>query len=79
MSIDEIMAMLGESAKDAEIHVVHMKNDEHKKEESADIYAEKKKEAAELAQLNKILYDAHIAAGFAKNEAFALTRTLLGK
>ena len=55
------------------VHVVEIKPDEPK-----DKFAEIKEEAKKIAQTNKILYEAHIDAGFTKNEALALTRTVIG-
>lgn len=45
--------------------------------EPKDEFAEAKKEAAHIAEMNRILYEAHIEAGFTKNEALALTRTTI--
>ena len=78
--MNEVIKNLIEQAKaeGAEIHVVQMGN-EHKcrctgePEPKNDFFAEAKKEAAEVAQLNKILYEAHVCAGFTSEEALALT------
>ena len=66
-------------AEGAEIHVVRMNADElcdevePKKDAEPDFVAEVKKEAAEIAHLNRILYEAHLKAGFTNEEALALT------
>lgn len=58
-------------AEGAEVHVVQM-GTEPKEIEKPDFFASAKKEAAEIARLNKILYEAHIEAGFTSEEALAL-------
>ena len=42
-------------------------------EDSENLYAKAKKEAKQIAELNKILFDAHIKAGFNEEAAFTLT------
>lgn len=70
--MNEFMKMLLEKAvKEGKVHVVQI-GDEPKKDVESDFIAEAKKEAAEIAQLNKILYEAHIEAGFTSEEALAL-------
>ena len=70
--MDEFMKILLEKAvKDGKVHVVQI-GDEPKKDAKSDFLAEAKKEAAEIAQLNRILYEAHIEAGFTSEEALAL-------
>lgn len=70
--MDEFMKMLLEKAvKEGKVHVVQI-GDEPKKDEKSDFFAEAKKEAAEIAHLNRILYEAHIEAGFTSEEALAL-------
>lgn len=70
--MDEFMKMLLEKVvKEGKVHVVQI-GDEPKKDAKSDFFAEVKKEAAELAQLNRILYEAHIEAGFTSEEALAL-------
>ena len=71
-------------AEGAEVHVVHMNASEPKCEEPCecegcceDEYAEAKKYAAEIATLNKILYEAHIEAGFSNKDALRLTLAVI--
>ena len=74
--MNEVVKSLIEKVKaeGAEVHVIQMGN-EHKCKctGESDAFAEVKKEAAEVAQLNKILYEAHVCAGFTSEEALALT------
>ena len=63
----KILKMLAEAAEAAE-----------SKKEETDIYAEAKKEAEHIAKLNKILFDAHIAAGFDGMDAVELTCAYIG-
>lgn len=56
----------------AEVHVVHVNSDEPKDE-----YADVKEEAKEIAELNKILYEAHIEVGFTSEEALELTMAVI--
>lgn len=65
--------LLEKAVKEGKVHVVQM--DELMKE--ADEIAEAKKEAAEIAQLNRILYEAHIEAGFTSEEAISLVTATL--
>ena len=70
--MDGFMKMLLEkAAKEGKVHVVQI-GDEPNKDAKPDFIAEAKKEAAEIAQLNRILYEAHIEAGFTSEEALAL-------
>ena len=61
-------------AEGAEVHVVHLNDAEP---EEKDAYEEVKQEAEHIAKVNRILYEAHINSGFKKNEALALTRTVI--
>lgn len=71
--MDEFMkTLLEKAAKEGTVHVIHV-NDEPKVDETSDFFAGAKKEADEIAQLNKILYEAHVCAGFTGEEALALT------
>lgn len=76
--MDEFMKMLLEKAiKEGKVHVVQMGEEPKCKctgesEPKNDFFASAKKEAAEIAQLNRILYEAHIEAGFTSEEALAL-------
>ena len=56
------------------------KVEEPKAEEPGDndIYAEAKQEAEHIAKLNKILFDAHVAAGFDEMDALELTCAVIG-
>jgi hypothetical protein len=56
-----------------EIHVIHMGEEPKGEAKPKDELAEAKKEAEHIAELNKILYEAHICAGFTGEEALALT------
>ena len=76
--MDEFLKMLMEAAKEGKVQVVHVGTEEPKTEEPVDIYAEAKKEAAEIAKLNKILFDAHVAAGFDEMDALELTCAVIG-
>lgn len=69
--MDEFMKMLAMAVKDGKVHVVHI-GDEPKKDVKHDIFAKAEKEAAEIAKMNRILYEAHIEAGFTSEEALAL-------
>lgn len=72
---DFIKRMLEQAEKEgAEIHVVHVNADEpHGESEPKDEYDVVKEEATYLAETNRILYEAHICAGFTGAEALALT------
>lgn len=71
--MDEFLKMLLEKAvKEGKVHVVQV-GDEPKKNTETDSLVEAKKEAAELAKLNRILYEAHVCEGFTSEEALALT------
>lgn len=70
--MDEFMKMLlGKAVKEGKVHVVQI-GDEPEKNAKPDFFEEAKKEATEIAQLNRILYEAHIEAGFTSEEALAL-------
>lgn len=66
-------------AEGAEVHVIHVNANElcdgaePKKESEVDPLAEIKNDFAEIAKMNRILYEMHINAGFTKEEALALT------
>lgn len=69
-----IKRLLEKAEAEGRVHVVEIKSDESKDEpKKVDLFAEAKKEAEEIAELNKILYEAHICAGFTSAEALALT------
>lgn len=87
--MDKVIKSLIEKAKaeGAEIHVVEIKPDEPKCEECyceepceccEDPYALAREEAAEIAKLNKILYEAHIDAGFTPKDAIRFAITVIG-
>ena len=69
--MDEFMKMFEKVVKEGKVRVVQI-GDEPKKDAKSSFMAEAKKEAAEIAQLNRILYEAHIEAGFTSEEALAL-------
>lgn len=77
-----IKMLLEQAVKDGKVQVIHVgekpdeKNCEPEKE--IDIFAEAKKEAQEIATLNRILVDAHIAAGFDEMDAIELTCAIIG-
>lgn len=77
--MDELLKMLMEAAKEGKVQVVHL-GTEPKAEEPGDndIYAEAKQEAEHIAKLNKILFDAHVAAGFDEMDALELTCAVIG-
>ena len=70
--MEELVKILVEAVEKGRVHVVQV-NDESKTDDEPDSMAKAKKEAAEIAELNKILYEAHIYAGFTSEEALALT------
>lgn len=70
--MDELLKMIAEAVEEGNVHVVQI-GDKPKKNDEPDIFAEAKKEAAELAKVNRILYEAHVHAGFTSEEAIALT------
>ena len=76
--MDEFMKMLMKAAEEGKIHIIQM-GDEIKCKctgEAApkdDFLAEAKKDAEHIATMNKILFDAHIAAGFDEMNAMDLT------
>ena len=70
--MDELMKMLIETAMKEKVrHQTEPKKTAEPKK--TDLIAEAKQEAMKMAQLNRILYEAHINAGFTKEEALALT------
>lgn len=75
--MDEFMKMLAKAMEEGNVKVVHVGKEAPKAEEPVDIYAEAKKEAEEIAALNKILFDAHVAAGFDESDAMELTIAVL--
>ena len=64
----EILKMLAKAAEEAE---------KAEKEIDDDVYVEAKKEAQHIAKINKILFDAHIEAGFNEDAAFELTAAMI--
>lgn len=69
-------------AEGAEVHVIHVNAEEPHGEpqgepEPKDEFADAKEEAQEIAELNKILYEAHIKAGFTSEEALALVTAMI--
>jgi len=76
--MDEFMKMLAKAMEEGNVKVVHVGKEAPKAEEPVDVYAEAKKEAQEIAALNRILVDAHIAAGFDEMDALELTCAVIG-
>lgn len=76
--MDEFMKMLAKAMEEGNVKVVHVGKEAPKTEEPVDVYAEAKKEAVEIAALNRILYDAHVAAGFDEMDALELTCAVIG-
>lgn len=60
-------------AEGAEIHVVKTGSEPIKDE-----FEKAKEEAKEIAKLNKILFDAHICAGFTSEEALEIVVATIG-
>ena len=58
--------LLEQATKDGKVHVIKVEHGEDVQgvPEPDDIYAEVKQEAEHIAKVNKILFDAHVAAGF---------------
>lgn len=69
----DLMKLLQEAAEQKAIHVAVVELDESEPKEDSDPYAGAKEAAEEIAILNQIMYQAHINAGFTKEEALALT------
>ena len=71
--MDSFVKDLIEKAKanGARVEVIHVNSDESKPQDVA--CEELKNNFAEIAKLNKMLFDAHIQAGFSKIEALKLT------
>lgn len=77
--MDELLKMLMEAAKEGKVQVVHLGTEPKTTEPGDnDIYAEAKQEAEHIAKLNKILFDAHVAAGFDEMDALELTCAVIG-
>ena len=77
--MDELLKMLMEAEKEGKVHVVHLGTEPKTAEPGDnDIYAEAKQEAEHIAKLNKILFDAHVAAGFDEMDALELTCAVIG-
>lgn len=76
-----IKMLLEQAVKDGKVQVIHVgekpdeKNCEPKYE--VDVFAEAKKEAQEIAALNRILVDAHIEAGFDECDAVEFALAIL--
>lgn len=76
--MDDILKMLAEiAAGNAKVEVHKMDKDGFEKFMKEKMNSERSKsshdEAAEIAHLNRILYEAHIKEGFTSEEALALT------
>lgn len=69
--------LLEQAMKDGKVHVIKVGEQPDEPEKEVDIFAEAKQEAAEIAALNKILYDAHIEAGFDECDAMELTVAII--
>ena len=69
---DLIRRILEEAEKEGRVHVVKLGPGESETV-IPDKEAEAKEEAAHIAEMNRILYEAHICAGFTGSEALALT------
>ena len=78
--MDELLKMLIEAAeKEGKVQVVHLGTEPMAEEPGDnDINAEAKQEAEHIAKLNKILFDAHVAAGFDEMDALELTCAVIG-
>ena len=77
--MDELLKMLMEAAKEGKVQVVHLGTEPKEAEPGDnDIYAEAKQEAEHIAKLNKILFDAYVAAGFDEMDALELTCAVIG-
>ena len=75
--MDEFMKMLAKAMEEGNVKVVHVGKEAPKAEEPVDVYAEAKKEAQEIAALNRILVDAHIEAGFDECDAVEFALAIL--
>lgn len=72
--------LLEQATKDGKVHVIKVEHGEDVQgvPEPDDIYAEVKQEAEHIAKVNKILFDAHVAAGFDEVNALELTLAVIG-
>ena len=74
--MDEVLKKIFKALEDgdAEVKVIKIeKPDGTGEPKPVDKMEDAKKEAAEIAELNRILYEAHINAGFTTEEALAMT------
>ena len=75
--------MLEKAEAEGRVYVIHVNADESMvfepqgEPKPKDEYADVKEEAKEIAELNKILYEAHIEVGFTSEEALALTMAVI--
>lgn len=69
-----IKKLIEKAIKEGKVHVVEITDEpESEWEVEVDPLAEVKEEISEIAQMNRIIYEAHINAGFTSEEALALT------
>ena len=61
----------------AEVRVIHMGEESKGEHKPKDEFEDAKEDAKCIAKMNRILYEAHLEVGFTKNEALALTRTVI--
>ena len=74
--MDEILKMIFKDAEKHGMKVHVIKEDDSEKEmnrKPVDEYKEAIDEAAKIAKLNRILYEAHIKYGFTSEQALAMT------
>lgn len=65
--------LLEKAVKEGKVQVIQVKEGSDEPEKEVDIFAEAKQEAEHIATINKILFDAHVAAGFDECDALELT------
>ena len=81
-----IKDLLQKANAEGRLHVIEINRDDEPKCEGscecgecyAESYEDVKAEAAEIAALNKILYDAHIDAGFTPKDAIRFAIAVIG-